>query len=52
MAKAIQCECGFVARRDSADEVVSTIEGHIRDDHPDLVGKVTRDDLVGWIDEV
>jgi predicted small metal-binding protein len=51
MAKTIQCECGFVARGDSADEVVTTIEGHIRDDHPDLVGKVTRDDLLGWIEE-
>ena len=52
MPKAIQCECGFVARGDSADEVVSTIEGHIRDDHPDLVGKVTREDLLGWMEEV
>jgi predicted small metal-binding protein len=52
MAKAIQCECGFVARGESADEVVTTIEGHIRDDHPDLVGKVTRDDLLGWVEEV
>lgn len=52
MAKAIQCECGFVARGDSADEVLSTIEGHSRDDHPDLVGKVTRDDLLGWSEEV
>ena len=52
MAKAIQCECGFVVCGESADEVVTTIEGHIRADHPELVDKVTRADLLGWIEEV
>jgi predicted small metal-binding protein len=52
MAKAIECECGFIARGEDADEVIATIEGHIREDHPELVGKVTRDDPLGWIEEV
>jgi hypothetical protein len=52
MAKAIRCECGFVARGDSDEEVVATIESHIREDHPELVGKVGRADLLGWIEEV
>jgi predicted small metal-binding protein len=52
MAKAIRCECGFVARGESDDEVVATIEPHIREDHPELVDKVGRDDLLGWIEEV
>ena len=51
MAKAIQCECGFVARGESADDVVTTIEGHIRADHPELVGKVTSDDLLAMAEE-
>jgi predicted small metal-binding protein len=51
MAKIINCECGYVARARSDDEVVALIEGHIRSDHPDLVGKVLRDDLLGWIQE-
>jgi predicted small metal-binding protein len=52
MAKAIRCECGYVARGESDDEVVSAIESHISEDHPELVGKVSRDDLLGWIEEV
>ncbi|HEY7618500.1 MAG TPA: hypothetical protein VH834_01960 [Solirubrobacteraceae bacterium] len=41
-----------MARGDNADEVIATIEGHIREDHPELASKVTRDDLLGWIEEV
>jgi predicted small metal-binding protein len=51
MAKIINCECGYVARAGSDDAVVALIEDHMRTDHPDLVGKVSRDDLVGWIQE-
>ena len=52
MSKQISCECGKVIRGDSDDEVVARAEEHIATDHPDLVGKVTRSDLVGWIEEV
>lgn len=52
MAKQITCECGFAARADTDDEVVEQIRGHMRSDHPDLLDKVTRDDLLGWIEEV
>ena len=51
MAKQITCECGFVASAETEDEVIERIEGHMADDHPDLVGKVSRDDLLGWIEE-
>ena len=51
MAKLINCECGYVARGASDDEVVALIEDHMRTDHPDLVGKVSRGDLLGWIQE-
>ena len=51
MAKQITCECGFVASAETEDEVIERIDGHMADDHPDLVGKVSRDDLLGWIEE-
>jgi predicted small metal-binding protein len=51
MAKLINCECGYVARGASDDEVFAQIEDHMRTDHPDLAGKVSRDDLLGWIQE-
>jgi predicted small metal-binding protein len=51
MAKIVNCECGYVARAGSEDEVVGLIQDHMRTDHPDLVGKVSRDELLGWIQE-
>jgi len=52
MSKQITCECGFVARADSDDAVVEQIREHMRSDHPELLDKVSHDDLLGWIEEV
>jgi len=49
MAKLIQCECGFVARGDSDDQVVRVIRGHMASDHPALLDTVSWEDLLGWI---
>jgi predicted small metal-binding protein len=51
MAKLIRCECGFVARGATDDEVIEVIRGHMRSDHPQLLGQVSHEDLVGWIEE-
>jgi predicted small metal-binding protein len=51
MAKLINCECGFVVRGGDDDELVRNAEEHINRDHPDLVGKVSRDDLLGMAEE-
>jgi predicted small metal-binding protein len=51
MIKVINCECGYVARGETEDEVVGEIQEHMRQDHPDLLEKVSREDLVGWIEE-
>lgn len=51
MAKLIKCECGYVARGESTDEVIALLEEHMRQDHPDLAGKVSREDMQGWIEE-
>jgi len=49
MARLIRCECGFIARGDSDDQVVGTIRGHMASDHPALLNTVSRDDLLSWI---
>ncbi len=49
MARVIRCECGFVARGESEEEVIETIRAHLRSDHPALVDSVTREDLIGWM---
>jgi hypothetical protein len=32
--KLIRCECGYVARGDSDDQVIGMIRGHMSTDHP------------------
>ncbi|MCU1472255.1 DUF1059 domain-containing protein [Amnibacterium sp.] len=49
MARTIRCECGYVARGDSDEDVITTIRGHMRTDHPALLETVEREDLLGWI---
>jgi len=50
MAMFIKCECGFVARGESEEEVTDQIRGHMQQDHPDLLQSVTPEDLLGWIE--
>jgi predicted small metal-binding protein len=47
MSKLINCECGQVVRGDTDDELVKNAEEHINRDHPELVGTLSRDDLLG-----
>jgi predicted small metal-binding protein len=49
MAKLIRCECGFVARGASDDQVVGQIRDHMATDHPALLNSVSQEDLLGWI---
>jgi predicted small metal-binding protein len=51
MAKIIRCQCGFLGRGETPDEAATVIEAHMREDHPELVGKVTRQDLVAMAEE-
>jgi predicted small metal-binding protein len=51
MAKLINCECGQVVRGETDDELVAAATAHIDRDHPDLVGKVSRDDLLAMAEE-
>lgn len=51
MAKLINCECGYVVRGASDDELVSAAEAHMERDHPDLAGKMSRDDILAMAEE-
>jgi predicted small metal-binding protein len=52
MSRQIKCECGFVARGETDDEVVARIEDHIRSDHPELVETLSRHEIAGWVEVV
>jgi predicted small metal-binding protein len=51
MAKLIRCECGFIARGDSDDEVVAAIRDHMGTDHPDVLARVDRQEIESWIEQ-
>jgi predicted small metal-binding protein len=51
MAYVINCDCGFVVRAETEDELVANAEQHIQDAHPDLVGKLGREDLLAMAEE-
>ena len=49
--KIINCECGQTVRADTDDELVAKGEGHVRQDHPELVGKLTREDVLAMAEQ-
>jgi hypothetical protein len=51
MAKLINCECGQVVRGETDEDLLANAEAHIRRDHPELVGKISRGDLLGMAEE-
>lgn len=46
MGKRIDCECGEVVKAATDDELVAKVDEHVRSDHPELVGKLSRDDVL------
>ena len=50
-ARVINCECGQTIRGDSDDELVSKAEDHVNENHPELVGKLSRNDFLGMAEE-
>jgi predicted small metal-binding protein len=51
MARVLNCECGFTVRGQDDDELLENVEQHIKEQHPDLVGTVTREDLLSMTEE-
>jgi len=49
--KVINCECGQTVRADTDDELVAKVDGHVRQDHPELVGKLSRDDVLAMAED-
>jgi len=51
MAKVINCECGYIVRGETDDELVANAEEHMRDRHPEMADEVSRDQLLGMAEE-
>ena len=51
MSKVINCECGEVVRAETDDELVEKVGRHVQEAHPELAGKLSRDDVLGMAEE-
>lgn len=51
MAKIVNCECGEVVRGETDEELVSNVERHVNAHHPELAGKLGRDDIMAMAEE-
>ena len=49
--KVINCECGEVIRAETDDELVTKVDRHVRQAHPELVGKMSREDVLAMAEE-
>jgi hypothetical protein len=52
VAYVIKCDCGYISRGETEDELVKEANRHIAELHPDLAGKVSRDDLLAMAEEL
>ena len=49
--KQIDCVCGYVVKGADDDELWEQAQEHLRTDHPDLAGKVSREDILAQAEE-
>jgi hypothetical protein len=50
--KQINCVCGHVLKGEDDDELWANAQRHLRSDHPDLVGRVSRGDILAQAEEM
>ncbi len=46
MAKVINCQCGATVRGETDDDLIAAAERHMETEHPNLVGKMDREQLL------
>jgi hypothetical protein len=47
VVKVLHCPCGENVEGETDDALVENVEAHISAEHPELVGKYTREQIVG-----
>ena len=51
MRKVINCECGEVVRANSDEELLAVVKEHLTRDHPELLDKLSPQDILGMAEE-
>ena len=50
MIRQVRCECGYTARGETDDAVISLVLAHVATDHPEIAATETADDIRQWIE--
>jgi hypothetical protein len=50
--KRITCVCGKVLEGENDDQLWTEAQAHLAAEHPDLVGKVSREDILARSEEI
>jgi len=45
--KVVHCPCGEDVKGETDDDLVAAVESHVQDKHPDKVGTMSRDEILG-----
>ncbi len=51
MAKQVNCPCGATVRGESDDELVTNVEAHVQDKHQEMVGTMSREQILAMAEE-
>jgi hypothetical protein len=49
--KVVNCPCGTDVEGETDDQLVENVEQHIESDHPDMVGKYAREQILEMANE-
>ncbi len=51
MSKEINCDCGETVRGETDDELVANTEAHVESAHPEMVGQMSREQILAMAHE-
>jgi predicted small metal-binding protein len=51
MSKQVDCPCGVTMTGEDDDELVTRVEAHVRDKHPEMADSMTREKILGMASE-
>jgi predicted small metal-binding protein len=51
MPMLIRCDCGYIVRGETEEELIAAAREHIREAHPDQHAKVSDEDLLAMAEE-
>jgi len=45
--KVVHCDCGTDVEAETDDELVANVEAHVEAQHPEMVGQMSREQILG-----